>query len=538
MGSILLIVFEVLAALSPAWVYHTGAPMLSSLTFADIDGDSTEELIATTYGTGANPYNEGIIHVIELDGNYAPGWPVVIYAGPIPSTPAITDFDGDGEMEIFVGSWYGTYMFRGDGTYELGWPLNYGAYYSPSAGNLDSDGLPEAVFPASNGRLYAFNGDGTILPWFPITVPHDYPGTPALGDIDGDGKLEIVCGINRGPVAPGRFELYAWNPENASLVPGFPVYLCGIIKSSPAIADLDGDGDLEIIVDAYDTTNYDSLYVIEGNGQVASGWPQAAPGSRLSSPAIGDLYPDVEGLEIAVGGGGTVSPPLNGELFIFSASGELLNSIELPVGSGVNSSPVIADIDGDDSLEILIKVQDEICAYNPDGSPVDGFPYPLSDSSHSGTNSPAPAVGDPDGDGYLEMAFASCFGEIHYFETDVPYDPELAPWPMYKHDIRNTSRYGAPSSPSVKEGSHGFDVHISVWPNPFRERVFFSIGFTGPLDLSVYNDAGILVYRNPRFEGVSSWDGRDIEGRELPCGVYLAVLRGGNFTRTITLVKQ
>ena len=538
MGSLLWMLLEFLMVLTPEWVYHTGAPMLSSLTFADVDGDSVEELIATTYGTGANPYNEGIIYVIELDGSDAPGWPVLLYSGPIPSTPVITDFDGDGEREIFVGSWYGAHMFRDDGTYEFGWPLNYGAYYSPSAGDVDNDGLPEAIYPASNGRIYAFNGDGTILPWFPITVPHDYPGTPALGDIDGDGMLEIICGINRGPVVPGRFELYAWNPENASPVPGFPVYLCGIIKSSPAIADLDGDGDLEIIVDAYDTTNYDSLYVIEGDGEVAPGWPRAAPGSRLSSPAIGDLYPDVEGLEIAVGGGGTVSPPLNAELFIFSASGELLNTIDLPAGSGVNSSPVIADIDGDDSLEILIKIQDEVCAYNPGGSPVEGFPYTLSDSSHSGTTSPAPAVGDPDGDGYLEMAFASCFGEIHYFETDLPYDPDLAPWPMYKHDMRNTSRYGAPPSPSVEEGFSYPDVGISVRPNPFRESVFFSVKSDDPLDLFIYNSAGILVYRKLTVEGAFSWKGHDMKGRELPGGIYLVVLRSRNFEKTIALVKD
>jgi hypothetical protein len=235
--------------LNPEWIYYSNAPMLSSLTFADINGDSIGELIATTYGTGSNPYNQGIIYVIDLNGENLPGWPLTINAGPIPSTPAIGDLDNDGFNEIFVGSWNQAHLLKYDASYLTGWPLPYGAYYSPSLEDVDMDGEPEIIYPSSNSNLYIFEGDGTLFPGFPVTVPHDYPGTPAVGDIDGDGEMEIVSGINRGPVTSGQFELYAWNSDG-SLVNGFPVFLCGIIKSSPLIADLDGNGEYEIVVNA------------------------------------------------------------------------------------------------------------------------------------------------------------------------------------------------------------------------------------------------------------------------------------------------
>jgi len=521
---------------TPDWIYYSNAPMLSSLTFADVNGDSIEELIATTYGTGPNPYSEGIIYVIDLDGTNLPGWPKTI-SSPIPSTPAIGDLDGDGLNEIFVGSWNQAHLLNDDGSYAPGWPLSYGAYYSPSLEDIDNDGDLEIVYPSSNSFLYIFEGDGTPLPGFPVSVPHDYPGTPAVGDIDGDGEIEIISGINRGPVTSGQFELYAWNMDG-SIVDGFPVFLCGIIKSSPAVADLNEDGIYEIVVNAYHTSNYDSLYVISGSGEIWEGWPLGVPGCRLSSPAIGNVIRSEPGLEIVIGGGGTISPPMNAHLFILGNSGSLLYSFELPSSSGINSSPVLVDLDGDDSLEILIKIQDAICALNSDGTPVTGFPYALSDSAHSGTTSPTPAVGDPDKDGFLEMAFASCFGEIHYFDLNMPFNPDSTPWPVYKHDRRNTGNLPSPFEPAISEIENSYIPIFIPYPNPFWERIAFSRGFLQEsVELIIYSSSGRVILKK-NCVGNVTWDGRDNRGIKVKSGVYLALIKGENFEKYFKIVKQ
>jgi hypothetical protein len=288
----------------------------------------------------------------------------------------------------------------------------------------------------------------------------------------------------------------------------------------------------------YHSSNYDSLYVIGGDGVIWEGWPYGIPGCRLSSPSVGDLIGDEPGLEIVVGGGGTISPPMNAHIFILSNSGNLLNSFELSTGTGINSSPLIVDLDGDDSLEILIKIQDAICAYNPDGTPVQGFPYALNDSSHSGTLSPTPVVGDPDNDGFLEMAFASCYGEIHYFDTEIPFDPDSTPWQMYKHDEMNRSRLPSTHEPRIKEKRYSHFSILKPHPNPFIDRIFFSKGyFEEPIKLTIYSPAGRRVY-GKIIRGKILWDGRNERGLRAGAGIYIAVIEGKNFKAKFRIVKR
>jgi len=75
--------------------------------------------------------------------------------------------------------------------------------------------------------------------------------SPALGDIDGDGKLEIVVGSNDD-------KLYALNGEDGSVLWSYTTG--GDIVSSPALGDIDGDGKLEIVVGSND----DKLYALNG----------------------------------------------------------------------------------------------------------------------------------------------------------------------------------------------------------------------------------------------------------------------------------
>ena len=88
--------------------------------------------------------------------------------------------------------------------------------------------------------------------------------SPALADLDGDGKKEIIFGANDG-------QLHALN-SNGREIAGFPVQAGDYIRSSPAVADIDGDGDLEIAVGCDDT----NMYVFESNGTVAAGFPDRA----------------------------------------------------------------------------------------------------------------------------------------------------------------------------------------------------------------------------------------------------------------------
>ncbi|PIE51107.1 hypothetical protein CSA37_13175, partial [Candidatus Fermentibacteria bacterium] len=79
-----------------------------------------------------------------------------------------------------------------------GFPVDLGTWTDDgvSIGDIDSDSHLELVIAGMDGRLHAINHDGSSTGGFPVTVStsNSLSGQPALGDIDGDGRLEIVFG--------------------------------------------------------------------------------------------------------------------------------------------------------------------------------------------------------------------------------------------------------------------------------------------------------------------------------------------------------
>jgi flagellar hook assembly protein FlgD len=84
----------------------------------------------------------------------------------------------------------------------------------------------------------------------------------------------------------------------------------------------------------------------------------------------------------------------------------------------------------------------------------------------------------------------------------------------------------------VFKGGEGYDSHpLSIYPNPFSDFVTFFINIRGEISVKIYDKKGSLVkdlFRgNSIGEGFSlTWNGRDINGRKIPSGVYFVVLEG------------
>ena len=115
-----------------------------------------------------------------------------------------------------------------------------------------------------NGWLAGFDTTGAALPGFPVSSGGTPPlaGGPALGDLDGDGVREIVCGAGDG-------RLCAWHVDG-SVVAGFPVETDASGFAAPvALTELDGRPGVEIIAATRDGT----VYAVNGDGAFLPGWP-------------------------------------------------------------------------------------------------------------------------------------------------------------------------------------------------------------------------------------------------------------------------
>lgn len=170
-----------------------------------------------------------------------------------------------------------------------GWPKAFSKdeYYMNARGlclaDLDGNGTDEIIFGADTA-IYAYKGDGTCLWRVDLQGIAYYP--PSCADIDNDGNLEILM-YTRAPAGTSTSYFYIFD-KNGNIRDGFPKSYAStqIIIGSPVIADFDGDRQMEIIVAKFGSSQ-SKLYVYEPDGSVRSGFPKNVTGRFAVTPSVG-----------------------------------------------------------------------------------------------------------------------------------------------------------------------------------------------------------------------------------------------------------
>ncbi|HYH47558.1 MAG TPA: VCBS repeat-containing protein, partial [Thermoanaerobaculia bacterium] len=223
----------------------------------------------------------GDVFARGADGKLLPGWPVRLRGGHEQSSPLIADLDGDrtagGTAEVVLTLDREIQVLDRTGLPLPGWPQTIARLVlcSPAAGDVDGDGDLEVVVLDQEANLYVFDAAGHLLPGWPRDVGSFSNTTPALADLDGEPGVEILAGTTDGWLMALR--------KDGSAVPGSWPALLGVMgPASPAVADLDGDGEVEIVA----VNAAGDLFLLDRRG--ASKRIARLPGQHgFSSPAIG-----------------------------------------------------------------------------------------------------------------------------------------------------------------------------------------------------------------------------------------------------------
>lgn len=256
----------------PEDVKHAG----STILIHDLDGNGLPDILLgdVSFPTGVAGFNVGSLAVANIESQDSTwpsgGTPVNLWFPGF----SLIDANGDGVKDIVasptervaqsdscvwlypnVGTTSAPSWQRSQTQFLQGEMLELGSYVVPYGGDLNTDGLQDLVLGSRLGLRYYVNVGSapnpvwrhTLVP-FPSNLPPDPTWTaPCLGDLNGDGLLDLVVGRADGKVYQSLNSGSIFGPVFSSSATQLTNLDVGQ-NASPELYDVDGDGDLDLFI--------------------------------------------------------------------------------------------------------------------------------------------------------------------------------------------------------------------------------------------------------------------------------------------------
>ena len=359
-----------------------------SLAVGDVNGDGIPDIvtdgISILFGDGKG----GISNRKDFKGGQAYDFGSMVM---------LTDFDGDGEVDIvigtgnpkfFVGNGLTVVFGKGGGNFETAPVTNingdcppYCGAVSMAASDLNLDGIPDLIYVHQSDSRYPGaltvlqgKGDGTFFPVFQHDFQYDQSNPDQItatsvvsADFDNDGKPDVAVAIGH---VPGSSEVHVFiGGGDGTLRPTSILRVPAQYIQSISAADFNSDGNIDIVVltRTGDPTrlaeNAIWVYMGKGDGTFSSPFSNAA-GSRPNSLAIGDFNNDGK-LDLAIANSAVTLQTANVALLLGKGDGTFASGASIPLSApSINSNTFVfgpmqlisADFNGDGQLDLAARL--------------------------------------------------------------------------------------------------------------------------------------------------------------------------------------
>ncbi|XP_077216185.1 protein DEFECTIVE IN EXINE FORMATION 1-like isoform X2 [Tasmannia lanceolata] len=289
--------------------------ILCTPVIADIDRDGISEMIVAVSYFFDREYYDNPEHFSELGGidieKYVAG-AIVVFNLDTKQVKWTTQLD----MSTEIGN-FRAYI-----------------YSSPTVVDLDGDGNLDILVGTSFGLFYVLDHHGKVRDKFPLEMA-EIQGSVVAADINDDGRIELLTADTHGNIA-------AWTAQGEEI---WEVHLKSLVPQGPTVGDVDGDGHTDVVV----PTISGNIYVLSGkDGSTIHPFPYRTHGRVMSRVLLLDLSKHGEkqkGLTL-------VTTSFDGYLYLIDGQTTCADVVD--IGETSYSMTLAENVDGGDDLDLIV----------------------------------------------------------------------------------------------------------------------------------------------------------------------------------------